>query len=189
VTNLADDPGGNAYDEKTAPAPARDAHRSASSALRATPSCLSRSAPKRIGEAETGEAPEDNPAPLQISGRTKLLLGLSLAVTGTGLTIVGELYRTPFQEARAAYKSIDPATASVAEIEAARKEFANKRLLHYIPLFSGLSMSGIGLFLTFDGAFSISIYEPSPYSPTPVIPEEQSGFVISPNFSGFVLRY
>jgi hypothetical protein len=141
------------------------------------------------GEAETGEAPEDNPTPLQISGRTKLLLGLSLAVTGTGLTIVGELYRTPFQEARAAYKSIDPATASVAEIEAARKEFANKRLLHYIPLFSGLSMSGIGLFLTFDGAFSISIYEPSPYSPTPVIPEEQSGFVISRNFSGFVLRY
>jgi hypothetical protein len=137
-----------------------------------------------------GPAPEPGPSgPPQLSGRTKLVLGLSLSVVGTGLTIMGELFRDPFLEARDAYDNLDPMTASVQDIENARKELDNTRLLHYIPMITGLTMTGIGMFITFDGAFSINVYDSKPYTPTPVIPEDESGVVLSRDFTGLVIRY
>ncbi len=152
----------------------------------------------RLGQLQSEEAPEETDEPIYdgglsgitaISGRGKLVLGLSLSALGAGLVIMGEIYRQPFLDAREAYKSIDPNSASVADITAARDDFEQKRLLHYIPLFSGIAISGVGLFITIDGAFSVDIYEPRQYTPNPVIPQSGSGFLISPNFNGLVLRF
>lgn len=121
-----------------------------------------------------------------ITGKNRLLLGLSLSLGGASLLFLSNIFHESFIEARNEYNDLDSESASVEDVESKRKKFSNSRLRYYSTLITGIGLSSYGLYFSLSGVFTVDFYDQGDYQPS--VGASELGIVVSPGFTGVQIR-